>query len=187
MSVISQPDNPKLIANDVDAFYSGNTDWRNTFGQDRKLLEVSHPNDKRLSSMDQLIYQFSRDLPENARIVDLGPSPVARDIIDIKTHSEKANKNQRVTGVELVIDNIKFAQSKDENLKGSLSQGNVQSTPIKTDSCDGALLSSVIQYIKPGVFFEKVLPEIHHILKPGGTFLLIFKSTQGKDEYRSFF
>ena len=169
-------------------FYAQNSKWRESFGHNRMFLQVSRPNDLRLSSIDQLVSQFSGSLPDNAKIIDLGFGPTARDIRDIQAQSKNEGKRQQVFGAELVFDNIRSAWQAAPKLRGRLTQGNInQSIPIGTGLLDGVLINSVIQYIPPNEFFTKVLPEVSRILKPGGDFLLILKSTGGENEFKSFF
>lgn len=157
--------------------------------QDRNAYLIPRNcSDPRLRRIDQLTAQLVQTLPKSARVVDLGFGPEGRDMADVLELG--TSKTVSVYGMELVRENIisalenpRFKSQGANVMEGRVIQGDItEGIPLGDNSVDAVILSSVIQHIKPTIFYSKVTPEISRILKPDGVLQLIFKRKEGNSD-----
>ena len=116
------------------------------------------------------ILNCCKDLPEKARIIDIG----CGDGFHLNLLQQYGKKNWVVEGVDLDDRAIKMAQN-----RGLLvHHGSVESIGLPNNTYDLAFMIQTIEHLeKP----DEVLKSIYKILKPGGKLLIVTDNTDSLD------
>lgn len=119
----------------------------------------------RLAEMQEYADEVASLAGKDANILEVAPGPGYLSI-------ELAKKGFNVTGVEISPDFVKIEKNNAEeaNVYVDFKEGNASDLPCKDDSFDFIICSAAFKNFKEPV---KALREMHRVLKPGGTSLII--------------
>jgi ubiquinone/menaquinone biosynthesis C-methylase UbiE len=125
----------------------------------------------RLAEMERYAKELSVFLPANAAALEIAPGPGYLSI------ALSRMGNYHVTGLELSQDFVDIARRNAHNAGVAVDfrQGNAADLPFNTDSFDGIICTAAFKNFREPT---KALREIHRVLKPGGTALIIDMNPQ---------
>ncbi|MGI6553933.1 MAG: class I SAM-dependent methyltransferase [Bacillota bacterium] len=128
----------------------------------------------RLAEMEGYADEVSRHVSPGANVLEVAPGPGYLAI-------ELARKGFNVTGVELSPDFVEIANNnaKEANVRVNFLQGNASNLPCEDNYFDFIVCSAAFKNFKEPV---KALCEMHRVLKPGGTSLIIDMNHEATNE-----
>ncbi len=144
-----------MMANDLEIYNSEADNWWKTGG---KLEVLKHFNTPRFSYFDNIITDWKA-----VRVLDIGcGGGFASEFM--------AEKGADVCGIDLSAKSIQTAEkhASDNGLEIDYRSGNANDLPYEDKTFDIVLCVDVLEHVPD---LEKVISEIHRVLKDGGTFL----------------
>ena len=128
------------------------------------LAQLQHRQSHKMADMAM------RYIPhEKATLIDIGCGTG-----QFSEHSKQAKPQWHVTGLDFAYGMCQQAQK-----RCATAQADAASLPIATNSCDGAVSSLCLQWLDP---LTPAIEEIHRVLKPGGTAIIVTLGNQTLQE-----
>lgn len=128
----------------------------------------------RMAELQGYANEVASHVSKDAKILEIAPGPGYLSI-------ELAKKGFEVTGVEISPDFVEIEKKNAEsaNVSVDFKEGNASSLPCDEDSFDFIVCTAAFKNFKNPV---KALCEMHRVLKPGGTSLIIDMNHEASSE-----